>query len=85
MRIYMYIHFCFIISNVPISIYQIFQSAENESGHQRIEGYDREALIMANKRIRHIKKTFKSRDVLTIRQAARKFDCSKFYIHKTLS
>lgn len=40
---------------------------------------------MTNKRIGHLKKTLKGRDGVTIRQAARKFDCSKSHIHKALS
>ena len=74
------------MKNVPITtVYRIIQSAVNDSGIQRIEGSGREAQIMI-KRIGHLKKrTFKGRDGVTIRQAARKFDCSKSYIHKTLS
>lgn len=72
--------------NVPkTTIYRIIQSAENDSGHQRIVGSGRKAQIMTKKRIGHLKKTFKGRDGVTIRQAARKFDCSKSHIHKTLS
>ena len=40
---------------------------------------------MTNKRIGHLKKTLKGRDGVTIRQAARKFDCSKSHINKALS
>ena len=64
---------------------RIILSAENDSGHKRIVGSGRKAQIMTNKRIGHLKKTLKGRDGVTIRQAARKFDCSKSHIHKALS
>ena len=40
---------------------------------------------MTNKRIEHLKKTLKGRDGVTIRQGARKFDCTKSHINKALS
>ena len=68
------------MKNVPITtVHLIIQIAENDSGHQEIERGGWKAQIMTNKR------TLKERDVMNIRQVARKFDCSKHHIEKTLS
>lgn len=66
------------------TIYRIIQRAENDSGHERVEGSGRIAKIMIPKNIKRLKSMFNHKDGISQRQAARKFGCDQSYICKTL-
>jgi len=71
--------------NIPKrTIYSIIQRAENESGHERVNGSGRIAKIMSKKNIRSLKTMFDHNDRVSQRQAARRFKCSPSFINYTL-
>jgi len=67
------------------TVSDIIKRAENDSGHERVQGSGRVAKIMTSKNIKRLKIMFDHRDGVSIRQAARKFNCSNPYILKTLA
>lgn len=71
--------------HIPEStIYVIIKRAENDSGHERVNGSGRIAKIMTKKNIRCLKSMFDHNDKVSQSQAARKFKCSQVHISKTL-
>ena len=75
----------FISENIPKStIYSIIDRAENESGHERVQGSGRVAKIMKPSDIGKLIQYFDHQDGISQRQAARKFKCSQSYVNKTL-
>ena len=66
------------------TIYDIIKRAENHSGYQRVSGSGRIAKKTDKKNIKLLKVMFDHQDVVSQRQAARKFSCTKKCISKTL-
>ena len=72
--------------NVPYNtVYRIIKSAENDSGHARVQGSGRIAKNMTRKRIKKLETFFNNKDGVSQRGAARKFKCSHQYIGKILN
>lgn len=67
------------------TISDIIQRAENDSGHQRVQGSGRVAKKMTKNNIKRLKTMFDHRDGVSQRQAARKFGCTQQHICKTLA
>jgi hypothetical protein len=65
-------------------IYNIIQRAENESGHERVQGSGRIAKIMTKPNVRRLEAFFDHKDGVSQHQAARKFNCTQQFISKTL-
>ena len=75
----------FISENILKStIYNIIDRAENESGHERVQGSGRVAKTMKPKGIGKLIQHFYHQDGMSQRQAARKFKCSQSNVNKTL-
>src|ERR1700678_3953359 len=64
------------------TIYNIIQRAEDEPGHERVNGSGRIAKKMDKKNIRRLKAMFDHKDGVSQRKAARKFGCTQQYICK---
>ena len=65
-------------------IYKIIQRAENEFGHEKVQGSGRIAKIMPKPNIRRLKAFFDHKGGFLQYQAARKFNCTQQFICKTL-